>query len=204
VLIVDDDLMVRQTLAEYLAIAPDLELVGICADGSEAVQAVRSYGPDVVLMDIRMPGTDGVSATKQIMTIAPRTKVVALTTFDDAEVIASIFASGGVGFLLKNTRPAALAEAVRAAYKGLSVVTPNLVLRWAEPQPAIERPSLDDRELEVLTAVAQGLTNREIANQLFVSPSTVKAQLAALMRKLEAGNRTALVARAHDLGFLSS
>jgi DNA-binding NarL/FixJ family response regulator len=203
-MIVDDDLMVRQTLAEYLAIASDLELVATCANGAEAIEAVRSLGPDVVLMDIRMAVMDGVTATKEIMTIAPRTRVVALTTFDESESIAAIFANGGAGYLLKNTRPAALAEAVRAAKNGLSVVTPNLVSRWAAPQPAIRRPELDERELEVLAAVARGLTNREIASELFVSSSTVKVQLSALMRKLEAGNRASLVARAHDLGFLSS
>jgi DNA-binding NarL/FixJ family response regulator len=203
VLIADDDLMVRQTLGEYLAIATDLELVATCADGAQAVEMVGAQHPDVVLMDIRMPGMDGVTATKQIMAIAPRTRVIALTTFDEDETIAAIFANGGAGFLLKNTRAPALVEAVRAAHSGLVVLPPGLVSRWIEPHHTIEKPTLDKRELAVLAAVAKGLTNRDIANLLFVSPSTVKLQLAGLMRKLNADNRTALVAKAHELGLLA-
>jgi len=202
VLVVDDDLMVRQTLADYLAIAGDVELIGSCADGAEAVEAVTQDLPDVVLMDIRMPVMDGVAATREILRIAPQVRVVALTTFDADEAIAAIFDCGGAGFLLKNTRPAALVEAVRAAHSGLAVIPPTLISRWTPGRVAVDRPSLAPREREVLGAVAQGLTNREIAARLFISPSTVKVHLAALMRKLGADNRTALTARAHELGLL--
>jgi len=202
VLVVDDDLMVRQTLADYLATASDLDLIGSCADGVEAVDAVTRQAPDVVLMDIRMPVMDGIDATREILRIAPQVRVLALTTFDADEAIAAIFDCGGAGFLLKNTRPAALVEAIRAAHNGLAVIPPNLISRWTPSRIAVDRPSLAPREQEVLSAVSQGLTNREIAARLFISASTVKIHIAALMRKLEADNRTALAARAHELGLL--
>jgi DNA-binding NarL/FixJ family response regulator len=203
VLVVDDDLMVRETLTEYLAIAADLELVGICQNGAEAVAAVRANPPDVVLMDIRMPELDGISATKAIVELGLGVKVVALTTFDQDEAISAIFEYGGVGFLLKNTRPAALVEAVRAAHRGLSVVPPNLIGRWSPGRAVATPPRLLPREREVLNLLTQGLTNPEIAKRLFVSPSTVKVHVAALMRKLGADNRTSLAARAHVLGLIN-
>lgn len=202
VLVVDDDLMVRETLADYLATASDLELVGSCSDGEAAVQAVRAGAVDVVLMDIRMPGMDGVTATVQILRVAPRVRVVALTTFDTDDAVAEVFEAGGAGFLLKNTRPAALVAAVRAAHRGVAVIPPELISRWTPQHSVAVVPALAAREREVLAAVATGLTNRDIAAQLYVSQSTVKFHLASLMRKLGADNRTGLVARAHEVGLL--
>ena len=126
VLLVDDDLMVRETLAEYLA-ASGIDVIGLCADGPAAIAAVDELEPGVVLMDIRLPGMSGVDATRAILQEHPDVRVVALTTFDDDGSIAAIFDAGGAGYLLKNTRPAALAEAVRAAHSGLSVVPPKLM-----------------------------------------------------------------------------
>jgi DNA-binding NarL/FixJ family response regulator len=204
VLVVDDDLMVRETLCEYLATDDGLELVGVCENGLEAIDAVRADPPDVVLMDIRMPELDGIAATKVIVETAGNVKVVALTTFDGDEAISAFFQCGGAGFLLKNTRPAALVEAVRAAHRGLSVVPPNLINRWSPSRSIAEPPRLLPRERQVLDLLTRGLTNPEIARQLFVSPSTVKVHVASLMRKLDADNRTSLATRAHVLGLINT
>lgn len=204
VLIVDDDLMVRQTLSEYLESAPDLEIAGLCEDGAEAVAVVGASAPDVILMDIRMPGMDGITATRAITHDYPAVRIVALTTFDDDEAIASVFDAGGVGYLLKNTRAAALIEAVRAVHSGLSIVPPTLVGRWSPARSLAEPPRLLPREREVLELLTRGLTNREIARELFVSPSTVKVHVTALMRKLSADNRTSLATKAHVLGLIGS
>lgn len=203
VIVVDDDLMVRETLAEYLGTAHDIELIGRCSDGNEAVAAVKQHLPDVVLMDMRMPGLDGVAATRTITAMAPSVKVVVLTTFDTDEAIAEAFEAGAAGYLLKNTRSAGLIEAVRAAYAGLSVVPPGLVSRWSPSRSIANRPRLLPREREVLELLARGLTNAQIAKQLFVSPSTVKLHVAALMRKLGAENRTSLAAQAHVYGLIA-
>jgi DNA-binding NarL/FixJ family response regulator len=202
VMIVDDDLMVRETLTEYLATASDLALIGTCASGAEAVEQVPLRRPNVVLMDIRMPVLDGVGATREITAQCPDIKVVMLTTFDEDEVISDAFDAGAAGYLLKNTRAPALIEAVRAARAGLQVVPPGLVSRWSPTLPAANRPRLLPREREVLVLLSRGLTNAEIASELFVSASTVKNHIAALMRKLDADNRTSLTARAHVLGLI--
>lgn len=203
VLLVDDDLLVRETLAEYLA-GSGIDVVGLCEDGPAAIAAVGELEPDVVLMDIRMPGMSGVDATRAILQEHPDIRVVALTTFDDDESIAAIFDAGGAGYLLKNTRPAALAEAIRAAHSGLSVVPPKLMSRWSPGRAVSDPPRLLPRERQVLELLTRGLTNREIARELFVSASTVKTHITALMRKLDADNRTSLTTRAHVLGLISN
>jgi DNA-binding NarL/FixJ family response regulator len=204
VMIADDEPMVREALTEYLASATDIEVIGTCATGSEAVDQALALIPDVVLMDIRMPIVDGIAATKTITDANADVRVVMLTTFDEDEVIADAFAAGAAGYLLKTTRSAALVEAVRAAHAGLSVVPPGLVSRWSPSRVVAAPPRLLPREREVLELLARGHTNAQIAAKLFVSASTVKIHVAALMRKLDAENRTSLAARAHVLGLIAN
>ena len=203
VLVVDDDPLAREALREYIAAAGDLELVGTCADGAEAVAAVSADPPDVVLMDVRMPVLDGPAATRELVRLAPTVRVLALTTLDDDDAIARIFEAGGCGFLLKHTRPAALADAIRAAHSGVAVLPPDTMRRWTDARSRPAAPELTDRERAVLVGLGQGLTNRQIAQALFASASTIKIQVASLMRKLDAPTRTRVVARAHELGLLS-
>ena len=203
VLIVDDDLFVRETLADYLGATEDLHLVGACADGAAAVDAVRALRPDVVLMDVRLPVMDGRSATRTIAEFAPETRVLALTSFGDDDAVADMMASGACGFLLKSTRPHALADAIRAAHAGLSLIPPDTIRRWSGARARAAGPALTEREREVLDGLGRGLTNRDIAHRLYVSPSTVKAVVSSLLRKLNAPTRTAVVARAHELGLLA-
>lgn len=204
VLIVDDDLYVRESLSDFLASAEDLHLVGVCADGAAAVAAVHDHRPDVVLMDVRMPVMDGLQATRAVRDLAPQTRVLALTSFEDDDAIADMFAAGACGFLLKSTRPHALADAIRAAHAGLTLVPPEAVRRWSDSRASIATPALTERERHVLNGLAQGLTNRDLARSLFLSSSTVKAVVSSLIRKLDAPSRTRVVARAHELGLLSA
>lgn len=194
VLIVDDDLYVRESLSDFLASAEDLQLVGACADGAAAVAAVRDHRPDVVLMDVRMPVMDGLQATRAVRDLAPETRVLALTSFEDDDAIADMFAAGACGFLLKSTRP----------HAGLTLVPPDAVRRWSDSRVSVATPALTERERRVLDGLGQGLTNRDLARSLFVSSSTVRAVVSSLMRKLDAPTRTRVVARAHELGLLSA
>ncbi|MCE1173818.1 MAG: response regulator transcription factor [Propionibacteriales bacterium] len=202
VMIADDEPIVCEALAEYLAAAADIEVVSACTTGEDAVTHALELAPDVVLMDIRMPKVDGIAATRTITEANPDIRVVMLTTFDEDEIIADAFAAGAAGYLLKTTRSSALVEAVRAAHAGLSVVPPGLVSRWSPSRVVAQPPRLLPREREVLELLARGHTNAQIAAKLFVSPSTVKLHVAALMRKLDAENRTSLAARAHVLGLI--
>ena len=204
VLIVDDDLFVRVSLADYLSTAPDITLAGACRDGAEAVEvATRTPTPDVVLMDIQMPVMDGVESTRLIVERAPACKVVALTSLGDDESVARMLAAGALGYVLKNTRPGALVDAVRAAHQGLMIVPSETVGRWAARGVPQTGPTLTERERQVLDLLADGLNNREIGQAMFLSRSTIKNQVSALMVKFGVRSRTHMVARAHELGLLS-
>lgn len=204
VLIVDDDLYVRESLSDFLASAEGIHLVGVCADGAAAVAAVGGHRPDVVLMDVRMPVMDGLQATRAVLELAPEARVLVLTSFEDDDAIADMFAAGACGFLLKSTRPRALADAIRAAHAGLTLVPPDAVRRWSDSRVTVAAPTLTERERQVLDGLGQGLTNRDLARSLFLSASTVKGVVSSLMRKLDAPTRTRVVARAHELGLLSA
>ncbi len=202
VLIVDDDLFVREHLRDYLSSADGFEVIGSCADGAAALSILTDQAADVVLMDVRMPVMDGVEATRAITQRHPATRVLALTSFGDEDSITDVFAGGACGFLLKNTRPQGLIEAVRAAHQGLSVIPPDLLRRWTNDRRRPDSPALTEREAEVLSLLAQGLNNRQIGQEIFVSTSTVKAVIRSLMSKFGTGSRVGVLSKAHELGLI--
>jgi DNA-binding NarL/FixJ family response regulator len=213
VVVADDQALVRGGFALVLASDPRIEVVGEASDGVEALSVVRATRPDVVLMDIRMPRMDGIEATRHL-TSSPHTgqvKVLVLTTFDDDESVLEALRAGAGGFLLKDTTPAELIHAVTVVAGGDALLAPGITRRLirrvlaAEPAPAAEvtLPALTPREQEVLVAVAGGLSNVEIAEQLVVSYSTVKAHVSHLLTKLDARDRAQLVMLAHRSGLVS-
>lgn len=215
VLIADDQALVRGGFRVLIDSAEDLEVVGEAADGVEAVALTRETSPDVVLMDIRMPGVDGLEATATICGPdgVPDTRVIILTTFDLDEYVFGALRSGASGFLLKDTDPEDLLQAIRVVAAGEALLAPSVTKRLIEefvrqPDPRRAAPkaleSLTDREREVLTLVGQGLTNAELAKELFISPATAKTHVSRIMMKLEAHDRAQLVIDAYESGLVSA
>lgn len=204
VVVADDHPVVRAGMAGVLNAAPDISVVGEAGDGETAVRLAVEHDADVVLMDLRMPGTDGVAATAALARRAPRSKVVVVTTYDtDADIMRAVEA-GAMGYLLKDTPVEHLLDAVRAAFRGETVLAPavaaRLVRRARSPQPG----ALTGRELEVLALVGEGMTNADIGRRLFIGEATVKTHLLRAFAKLGVDDRTAAVLRAIELGLLSS
>ncbi|MFD7654725.1 response regulator [Actinosynnema sp. NPDC059797] len=202
VVVVDDHPVVRDGLRGMLATAGDVEVVGEAADGAEAVAVVRAVRPDVVLMDLRMPGVDGVTAIERLRGSSAR--VLVLTTYDtDSDVLPAIKA-GATGYLLKDTPRDELFRAVRSAARGEAVLSPSVATRLVGQvrQPAAE--PLSDREVEVLGLIARGCTNREAAAKLFISEATVKTHLVHVYAKLGVKDRAAAVAVAYERGLLGA
>ncbi|MFC6088734.1 response regulator [Saccharothrix lopnurensis] len=202
VVVVDDHPVVRDGLRGMLATAGDVEVVGEAADGAEAVAVVRAVAPDVVLMDLRMPGVDGVTAIERLRDFP--TRVLVLTTYDtDSDVLPAIKA-GATGYLLKDTPRDELFRAVRSAARGEAVLSPSVATRLVGQvrQPAAE--PLSDREVEVLGLIARGCTNREAAVRLFISEATVKTHLVHVYAKLGVKDRAAAVAVAYERGLLGA
>ncbi len=207
VLVVDDHPVVRSGLIGMLAVTDDIEVVGEAGDGEEALALVESTRPDVVLMDLRMPRRDGVSATEAIVSGYPTTKVLVLTTYDTDTDILHAVEAGAAGYLLKDTPHAELLDGIRAASRGETVLAPpvaaRLMSRLRTPAaPAALQPS--PRELEVLAAVARGLSNAEIGRELFIGEATVKTHLQRLFAKLDVDDRTRAVTVAIERGLLPS
>ena len=208
VVVADDQELVRTGLAMILDSQPDIEVVGLAANGREAVQLARSLRPDVCLFDIRMPEWDGLEATRQLAgpDIAEPMAIVVITTFDLDEYVHGALKAGARGFLLKDAGPDLLVQAVHAAADGDALIAPSITARLLKTfarsggQPAPRQPAypLTEREEEVLLTVARGLTNTEIASQLHISLSTVKAHLSSLMTKLDARNRVELAMWAYE------
>ncbi|MEV7330878.1 response regulator transcription factor [Micromonospora sp. NPDC093244] len=202
-LIVDDHPVVRDGLRGMFTGDPGFEVVGEAADGSEALALVATLRPDVVLMDLRMPGMDGVTAIGRLARSGNTARVLVLTTYDtDADVLPAIEA-GATGYLLKDTPREDLVRAVRAAARGESVLAPSVAGRLMGRLRAPAEEPLSQRELEVLTLVARGASNREAAARLFISEATVKTHLLHLYAKLGVNDRAAAVATAYDRGLLT-
>ena len=203
VLVADDQELVRRGIETILEGQPDLHVVGGAADGDEAVAMVREHRPDVVLMDVRMPRTDGLEATRRIMACPePRPKVLVLTTFDADEYVLAALQSGASGFLLKDVSKRVLAEAVRQVHEGATLLAPAITLRLVErhleqtgpsPSHAALLDRLTDREREVLAEVCTGASNAEISARLHLSESTVKTYVGQLLAKTGSRDRVHLV-----------
>jgi DNA-binding NarL/FixJ family response regulator len=213
VLLADDQTLVRSGFRALLERAEEIEVVGEAADGAEAVERVRAERPHVVLMDIRMPGVDGLEATRQI-TADPKladVRVIMLTTFELDEYVFEALHAGASGFLLKDVEPDELREAVRVVARGEALLSPSVtrrLIREFVAQPGRHRPSpellaeLTEREREVLALVAQGLSNQEIAERLVISPATAKTHVSRTMMKLHAHDRAQLVVLAYETGIV--
>jgi DNA-binding NarL/FixJ family response regulator len=215
VLIADDQEMVRAGFRMILETQEDIEVVADVADGVSAVTKARELRPDVCLLDIRMPGLDGLEVTRALAGPGVRDplKVVVVTTFDLDEYVNAALSNGANGFLLKDAGPALLLEAVRAADRGDALVSPQITVRLLKhfaghtsPPPATETPAepLTERELDVVRAAARGLTNTEIGTELYLSLSTVKTHLAAVQAKIGARNRVEVAAWAWRTGLMTT
>jgi DNA-binding NarL/FixJ family response regulator len=201
-ILVDDHPVVRHGLRGMLEAEPDLVVAGEASSGPEGVALAAELRPDIVLMDLRMPGGDGVEATARIVATVPGVRVLVLTTYEtDHDILRAIEAGAG-GYLLKDASPAELADGVRAAARGETVLAPSvastLVRRVRSPAP----PALSARETEVLRLVARGLTNADIGRELFIAEATVKTHLLRTFAKLDVADRTAAVTRAMGHGLL--
>ncbi|WP_017581123.1 response regulator [Nocardiopsis valliformis] len=214
-LLVDDELLVRSGLRMILEADPDIEVVGEGSDGDEAVRLAEELTPDVVLLDIRMPGTDGLAAAARLSELPDAPRVVLLTTFDLDEYVHGALRAGAVGFLLKDTPPRELINAVRTVHEGHAMLAPSvtkrMLERFASPAPtdsaagrteALRRLSvLSERERHVLVAVAEGKSNAEVGRALGMRETTVKAHVSRILAKLEMSNRVQAAILAHDAGW---
>jgi DNA-binding NarL/FixJ family response regulator len=209
VLIADDDDLMRAGLVELLSGEPGIEIVGDAATGREAVERARRFGPDVVLMDVRMPDLDGIEATRELTRAAPRARVLILTTFEQDDYVIGALRAGASGFLLKRTRPEELVAAVHAIARGDSLLSPSVTRRVVDrmaqqPVPELadqaKLESLTPREREVLALVARGLSNREIAAELVIEESTVRSHVKRIQMKLDLRDRVQIVIFAYETG----
>ncbi|WP_240759178.1 response regulator [Phytoactinopolyspora endophytica] len=213
VLIVDDDALVRAGLSMMLAGAPDVEIVGEAADGTDVPAAVESAEPDVVLMDIRMPRIDGLAATETLRSRRDPPEVVILTTFDTDEHVLRALRAGATGFLLKDTPPADIVAAIRRAAAGEPILSPavtrQLIAHVAggtggdggrQVRAAARLADLSEREHDVALAIAHGKSNAEISHELYMSVATVKAHVSRILTKLELNNRVQIALLVHDAG----
>jgi DNA-binding NarL/FixJ family response regulator len=207
-LIADDHPVVRDGLSGMFALDPDFEVVGEASDGSEAVRLAFALNPDVILMDLRMPGVDGLAATRELTARHSASHVLVLTTYDTDSYVLPAIEAGATGYLLKDAPREELLRAVRAAARGEAVLSPAVAsllmtrVRTPSPEPAVS--PLSEREREVLALVAEGRTNREAAAALFLSEATVKTHLLNLYAKLGVGDRASAVAEGYKRGLLSS
>ena len=222
VLLVDDQALFREGLSTLLSVYPDVQVVGEAGNGEEALSQAATHQPDVVLMDLRMPVLDGAAATRRIRSAHPHIQVIVLTTFDDDEHIFDGLRAGAVGYLLKDVPSTRLVEAIRTAARGESFLHPSVATRLvaefnrltgthpAVPSPVTPPPStsspllepLSERELEILRHLAQGASNREIANTLYITEGTVKNHITNILGKLGVRDRTQAALKAREMGLI--
>ena len=195
VLMVDDHRLVRQGLQDFLELQDDLEIVGEASSGEEGVQLAQDILPDVVLMDLVLPGIDGVEATRRIKAVSPSTQIIVLTSFTDDDKVFPAIKAGAISYLLKDVQPEELARAIRAAQRNEAVLHPEVAAKLMQefnvPRPA-DNPveQLTERELEVLRLIARGKSNKEIADTLIISEKTVKTHVSNILSKLHLADRT--------------
>ena len=204
VMIVDDHPMVRDGLKVFLSVSPGMECSGEASSGEEALELCRAVKPDVVLMDLLMPGMGGVAAIQAIRQHLPHVRIIALTSFAEQDLVHQAIRAGAVGYLLKNVTMDDLAEAIRAAYAGRPVMAPEATaaMMQALSQPAVESIDLTERERQILSLMVDGLSNQEIAYRLVVSESTARFHVSNVLMKLGVNNRTAAVRTAIQLKLL--
>jgi len=212
VLLVDDQTMFREGLRTLLSVQPDIEVVGEAGNGEEALRLASLQHPQVVLMDLRMPILDGVAATRRLRSEHPECRVIVLTTFDDDETVFDGLRAGAAGYLLKDAPSEKLFEAIRAAARGESFLQPSVAAkvvaeftRLAAQSPARERETLieplSERERDVLRLLTEGLSNKEIANRLYLAEGTVKNHVTNIFDKLGVSDRTQAALKAREMGF---
>ncbi len=212
ILLVDDQALFREGLRTLLDLQPDFEVVGEASHGEEALRMAVNLSPQVILMDLRMPVMDGVTATKRIKDSLPQCKVIVLTTFDDDEDVFEGLRAGAVGYLLKDVSSEKLYEAIRSAARGEYFLLPSITAKVMAEFSRMARPiktssdemgvKLSSRELEVLRLVARGASNKEIADMLVIAEGTVKNHLTNILAKLEARDRMQAVLKARELGLI--
>lgn len=203
ILLVDDHAVVRQGLRMFLALDPDLEVVGEATDGQDALHKVRAHSPDVVLMDLLMPVMDGVSAIGAVKAEFPEVEVVALTSVLEDELVVGAVQAGAVGYLLKDTQADELCRAIKAAADGKVQLAPEAAARLVREVRAPERPELlTERETEVLALLAEGQSNKQIAGSLFIGEKTVKTHVSNILSKLGVPSRTAAALHAVRTGLV--
>lgn len=195
VLIVDDHAVVRQGLRSFLELQPDLSVVGEASDGNEALAQAKALLPDIILMDLVMPGGDGVTATRAITSAVPSARVLVLTSFSEDEKVFASIKAGAHGYLMKDVMPNELVKAIRTVYQGEAQLHPDiarkLMTEFTTPPPrTAPKHDLTERELDVLRLLCEGMTNREIAEKLIISEKTVKTHVSNILQKLHAGDRT--------------
>jgi DNA-binding NarL/FixJ family response regulator len=202
-LIVDDHPVVRDGLSGMFSPDPEFDVVGEAGDGAEAIRLAQALQPDVILMDLRMPGMDGVTAIGELARQRIPARVLVLTTYDTDSLVQSAIAAGATGYLLKDAPRAELLRAVQAAARGQAVLSPSVAAQLMSRVRAPEPETLSHREVEVLELVAAGSTNREAAAKLFISEATVKTHLLHIYAKLGVSDRAAAVAEAFNRGLLT-
>lgn len=196
VVLVDDHTVVRHGVRAYLSTLPDIDVIGEAGSGTEAVAVVKQLAPDIVLMDLIMPGMDGVEATRRVKLASPRTQVIVLTSYHEDEHIFPAIRAGALSYLLKDIEPDELAAAIRRAHRGEAVLHPRVATRLVQEARQPQRDGINpfteltDREMEILRLVADGRSNAEIATELVISQKTVKSHVSNILSKLQLADRT--------------